>query len=132
MAANKYRGEVDLTIGEFSFTPKMTPATVLALEGKLGSILGLARRMATGELRMGEIVDMLDIMSRDAKGVSPLTRDEVYEAVLENGFGSYGKVLSEFLMFAISGRPKEEPTEDAGKNAPPPPPAKEQPKAEKA
>ena len=112
--ANKYRGEVDLTIAGKTFTPRLTMDRIMRIEDQLGSIVSLAMRMAQGQAKFMEVVKLIELSIANDKGDAPLTTEQVTEAVLESGLGAVIPALSELLLVALRGRPKEE--DKKGKN----------------
>lgn len=106
--ANKYRNEVEITLGGKKYTLRASWETIVGIETTLNtSILAL---IARGSLTFKEAatVILLGLHGADDKS---LTFDEIGKAVFEDGMSRIGRPVIEFLSIAMDGAKlgKQEP-----------------------
>ncbi len=101
-AANALRGEAALRVGARSLVLRPSFAALVAAEEELGPLFALVERAADGRLALGELAALFwhCVRGRD----ETLTREEVGEALVEQGLAAVAPALRVLLGQILQGR----------------------------
>ena len=106
--ANKHRGEVAISLGGRSYLLRPTFAAIAEIEARSGQgLIGLARRLAAGDIRVSDFACIVHAGLRAAG--EPARFEKVGELVLEEGVANLAPAVGEFLRAAIAGGGDETP-----------------------
>ena len=100
-SANPLRGEAALAIGGRDRVLRPTFAALVAAEEELGSLFALVERAGEGRLRLAELAALFWHCLAEREG---LTREQVGEAVAENGLAASAKPLRVLLQQILQGQ----------------------------
>jgi len=101
-AANPVRGEASLTIGGRAILLRPSFGALVAAEAALGPLFALVERAAAGELRIGEVAELIwHCIADRAEG---LTIEQVGEALAELGLAKAAPILKALLTQILQGR----------------------------
>lgn len=99
--ANPARGEASLTIGGRTILLRPSFAALVAAEAALGPLFGLVERAAAGELKIGEVAELVwHCIAERAEG---LRVEEVGEALAELGLARVAPILKTLLTQILHG-----------------------------
>ena len=102
--ANAQRGEVEIALGGRRYVMRPSFAAIAEIETRTGQgVIGLARRLASGDIRVSDVAAIVTAGLRAAG--EPAKLEMVGEMVLEEGLASLAPSLGAFLSAAISGAP---------------------------
>jgi hypothetical protein len=102
MAANKHRGEVEITLDGKSFTLRPTFQAMVEIEAVLGKgLLGLVRRISEMEFGYTEAQAVITAGLRAAG--EKATPEKVGEMVFRTGLAELAGPIGSFLTAALSG-----------------------------
>jgi len=99
--ANSARGEATLSLGGRDHVLRPTFAALVAAEEELGSLFALVERAGDGQLRLAELAALFWHCLAERDGV---TRDEVGEAVAEQGLAAAAGPLRALLRQILQGQ----------------------------
>ena len=91
MTANAQRGEASLRVAGETLLVRPTFAALVAAEEELGSLVSLIERAGEGQLKLIEIVALLDHLT--ATRPSGITRERIGDAVAAAGIANVTPVL---------------------------------------
>lgn len=91
MTANAVRGEASLRVAGEVLLVRPTFAALVAAEEELGSLVGLIERAGEGQLKLVEIVGLLDHLT--AGRPAAITRERIGEAVAAAGLVNLTPIL---------------------------------------
>ena len=97
--ANAARGEASIMVGDAAVLLRPSFAALCAAEEELGPLFSLVERAAEGRLSLAEIAALF---AHCAGGAA--TRDEMGEAVVEQGLAKVAPVLRVLLGQILRGR----------------------------
>ncbi len=101
-AANALRGEAELLVGGRVFVMRPSFAALVAAEDELGPLFALVERAADGRLGLGELAGLFwHCVAERPEG---LTREDVGEAVVQQGLAAVTPALRVLLGQILSGR----------------------------
>lgn len=100
--ANPLRGEAELRVGGDLLVLRPSFAALVAAEGELGPLFALVERAADGRLGLAELAVLFWHCIRDRSDA--LTREEVGEAVVEQGLTAATPALRILLGQILQGR----------------------------
>ena len=101
-SANVHRGEASVEVGGETLLLRPSFSALVAAEEELGSLFELVERAAKGELRLQQIVALLDHLSRERP--KAITRERIGEAVVEKGLVAITPTLKLVLTQILQGR----------------------------
>jgi tail tube GTA-gp10-like protein len=99
MSANPARGEASLAVGGEPILLRPSFAALVAAEAELGPLFALVERAAEGRLTLAE---MAGLFAHCAGGAA--TRDEIGEAIAEQGLAKVTPALKLLLTQILQGR----------------------------
>ncbi len=100
--ANEQRGEIELKLGDESYTLRPTFEALCAIEGRLGAgVLEIAERMAARRIGFREVAAI--VFETAKAGGHKLDETEVGEAILEAGLFAVIVLVVELFSRALSG-----------------------------
>jgi hypothetical protein len=98
--ANIARGETGFALGDRTLIVRPSFAALVAAEGELGPLLALADRAAEGRLLLAEMAGLIWHCLAERDG---LTRDDVGEALVQQGVGAALPAVRAILRQVLSG-----------------------------
>jgi hypothetical protein len=100
MTANRARGEASLVVGGAAVLLRPSFAALVAAEEELGPLFALVERAADGRLTLAE---MAGLFAHCAGGA--VTREQIGEAIAEQGLARVTPALKLLLTQILQGRP---------------------------
>ncbi len=97
---NPYRGEVTFTIDGEDYTVRPTFQIIAEIESQYGGIMPLAKRIASGDFTITEIVGVILIALKGQKGAPK--PQELQELIFEEGATNFLVPISTFLANALT------------------------------
>ena len=105
--ANPIRGEVQVTVGETSFTLVPSFARLAKLEAALGrSLVQFSLELGTGRVSFQDVALILDQLAKSPKP----TMDAIGSLVVEDGIMVVVPKLAPILERVLTGSPEENPS----------------------
>ena len=99
-AANPYRGEAGLLLGEVAHVLRPTFSALVAAEEELGPLFALVERASGGELKLGEMVALFWHCLAEPSAHS---REAFAEAVTSAGLAACAPALRSLLVQVLKG-----------------------------
>ena len=100
--ANRLRGEVALTLGGCPHVLRPSFAAIVAIEERLGGMIGLAFKASKGELGVREMAVL--IFETWEKGrIGAPSEGEIGEMILDEGLASVAPAVSALLAAVLTG-----------------------------
>jgi hypothetical protein len=100
MTPNPARGEASLIVGNEAILLRPSFAALVAAEAELGSLFALVERAADGRLTLAEMAALFAHCA--GRGV---TREQIGEAIAEQGLARVTPALKLLLTQILQGRP---------------------------
>ena len=99
---NPARGEASILVGGERLVLRPTFGALVAAEEELGPLFALAERAADGRLKLGEVAALFwHCLAERPQG---FTRDQLGQAVVEQGLARTAPALRLLLMQILQGR----------------------------
>jgi Phage tail tube protein, GTA-gp10 len=105
--ANSLRGEVALTLGGCPYVLRPSFAAIVAIEERLGGVIGLALKASKGELSLREMAVLIFETLEKHESDAP-SEDEIGERILDDGLASVAPVVSALLAAILKGNRRDE------------------------
>lgn len=100
--ANTHRGEVSLTLGPRRFVLRPSFSAIIAIEERLGGVIGLAVKASKGEIGLGETAVIL-WETVDKEDSADLAEEDLGAMILEEGLASVSPVVGDLLATILKG-----------------------------
>ncbi len=105
MAANEFRGDVSLTLGERTLTLRPTYEAMAQIETEMGmGLLALVRQFAHQDIGVLQLACVIHLAAK--AGGSDIERVEVGALIIGSGFADAAKAATDLLTNAVTGGQK--------------------------
>lgn len=100
--ANPLRGEVSLTLDGRAYVLRPTFAAIVAVEERLGGVIGLVLRASKGELGLREMAALVS-ETMEKGGSDRPSEEEIRTLILEEGLAAVSPAVSALLAVILKG-----------------------------
>lgn len=101
---NEARGEIKIKLGDAEHVLRPTYKVLAEIEGKLGGLLGLAKKFSDQEFTLTDVTTIIVACMRE---ITPengnINEEEVGQAIIKEGMISLVKPIADFLEMPLFG-----------------------------